>query len=165
MEDRARDGAGLTVRAGGPDDRGFVVALGAAAFAAFGDYAPIMRSFLDSPDVAIWIAEGERGPAGFALVETDARLPGLADLEAIAVDPHQRRQGVATALLQRVIASCREGRRGSALLVLTVAEDNEPAIALFERAGFEMVPGLIGRYAGGQRSRRMAKALTPARQP
>ena len=164
MEDRAQDGAGLTVRAGGRADDPFVIALGAAAFAPFGDYAPIMRSFLDSPSVAAWVAEDGGRPAGFALVETDPRLPGFADLVAIAVEPRHRRTGVATALLQRVVASCREGRT-PLLLVLTVAEDNEPAIALFRRAGFEMVPGLIGHYAGGQRSRRMAKALTLPSRP
>ena len=164
MEDRARDGSGLTVRAGVWGDAPFIVALGAAAFARFGDYAPIMQSFLDSPSVDAWIAETGHGPAGFALVETDPRLPGFADLVAIAVDPRHRREGVGTALLQRVIASCREGR-APLLLVLTVAEDNEPAIALFRRAGFEMVPGLIGHYAGGQRSRRMAKPLTPVSLP
>jgi ribosomal protein S18 acetylase RimI-like enzyme len=135
-----------------------VVALGAVAFARFGEYAPVMRGFLESEDVTSWIAERDGEPVGFALADTPAAYGELADLVAIAVDARHRRAGVGRALLSHVIAACEE-RKGLSLLILTVADDNHAAIALFRSFGFEMVPGLLGRYAGGQRSRRMARPV------
>jgi ribosomal protein S18 acetylase RimI-like enzyme len=158
VEDRPQAGAELTVRDGGPDDAAFVVALGTVAFARFGDYAPIMQGFLDSPEVRTIVAIAAGARVGFALVEEPLEHPGFADLVAIAVDAEHRRTGVGLALLTRVI-SLREARRERSLLVLTVADDNDAAIALFRSVGFEMIPGSLGRYAGGQRSRRMARRV------
>ena len=162
MGDRSHDGPGLTVREGRPNDAPFVVGLGSVAFARFGDYGPIMQAFLESPDVASFIAEAAGDCVGFALVDVPPAHPGFADLVAIAVDPRHRRTGVGRALLSRVIAS-REGRSEPSLLVLTVAADNDAAITLFRSQGFEMIPGALGRYAGGQTSRRMAKPVLPRR--
>jgi ribosomal protein S18 acetylase RimI-like enzyme len=158
--DRSHDGPGLTIREGGPADAPFVVGLGETAFARFGDYGPIMREFLGSPHVVSFIAcaAGER--VGFALLETPAAHRGIADLVAIAVESRHRRTGVGRALLRSVIASREEWGQPS-LLILTVADDNDDAIALFRSHGFEMIPGSLGRYAGGQTSRRMAKPLLP----
>jgi ribosomal protein S18 acetylase RimI-like enzyme len=160
--DRPQDGPGLTVREGRPDDAEFVVGLGATAFARFGDYGPIMRAFLASPDVTPFIAEAAGERVGFALVEAPADRPGLKDLVAIAVDARHRRTGVGRSLLSRVISAL-EARRDASLLVLTVADDNDPAIALFRGLGFEMIPGVFGSYAGGQTSRQMARYVIPRR--
>ena len=162
MGDRSLDGPGLTVREGRPDDVPFVVGLGATAFARFGDYGGIMREFLASPDVASFVAEAAGEPVGFALVEAPPAHPGFADLVAIAVDSRHRRTGVGRSLLLRVIASL-EARREASLLVLTVADDNDAAITLFLGLGFEMIPGVLGRYTGGQTSRRMARYVLPRR--
>jgi ribosomal protein S18 acetylase RimI-like enzyme len=139
-----------------------VVALGTTAFAPFGVYGPIMREFLASPDVASFIAEAAGERVGFALVESPPTHPGFADLVAIAVDSRHRRTGVGRALLSRVIANF-EARRAASLLVLTVADDNAPAITLFSSLGFEMIPGTFGHYTGGQTSRRMARYVLPRR--
>jgi [ribosomal protein S18]-alanine N-acetyltransferase len=160
--DRRQDGPGLTVRLGGRDDAPFVVGLGATAFARFGVYGPIMREFLASRDVTSYIAETDGEKVGFALLESPETHPGFADLVAIAVDSRHRRTGVGRALLSRVIATL-EARSAASLLVLTVAEDNDPAIALFGELGFELIPGAFGRYAGGQTSRRMARYVLPRR--
>jgi ribosomal protein S18 acetylase RimI-like enzyme len=160
--DRSHDGPGLTVREGRSDDAPFVVGLGADAFARFGDYGPIMREFLGSPDVASFIAEAAGERVGFALVEAPLTRPGFKDLVAIAVDSEHRRTGVGRSLLSRVIASLEE-RRDASLLVLTVADENEPAITLFRGLGFEMIPGVFGSYAGGQTSRQMARYVIPRR--
>jgi ribosomal-protein-alanine N-acetyltransferase len=157
MEDRPVDGSALTVRVGHPHDAPFVIGLGAAAFARFGDYGPIMAGFLASPAVVSFIAEEGGSPVGFALLELEGADRGIADLVAIAVDPAHRRRGVGRALMSRVVAA----RRKPTLLVLTVAEDNAAAIRLFRSHGFEMLPGSIGRYAGGQASRRMARPVLP----
>ena len=160
MADRPDDGPTVTIREGCPADHAFIVGLGASAFARFGDYGPIMQEFLNSPDVVSFIAESAGVPAGFALVDAPAAHRGIADLVAIAVDLRHRRTGIGRALLARVIAS-REGKKDPSLLVLTVADDNAPAITLFRAHGFEMIPGSPGSYAGGQTSRRMAKPVHP----
>ena len=162
MGDRARAGPGLIVREGRPDDEAFVVGLGATAFARFGEYGPVMRAFLASPEVVSFIAEAAGERVGFALVDRPASPPAFADLVAIAVDPRRRRTGVGRALLLRVIASLEE-RSEPSLLVLTVADDNDAAITLFRGLGFEMIPGVLGRYAGGQTSRQMARYVVPGR--
>jgi ribosomal protein S18 acetylase RimI-like enzyme len=150
----------LTVRRGSPADTPFIVGLGESAFARFGEYAPIMREFLGSPHVGSFIACSAGEPVGFALVEAPPGQPGLADLVAIAVAQPHRRTGVGRALLKSVLAS-REARDEPSVLVLTVADDNDGAIALFRAHGFAMVPGSFGLYAGGQTSRRMAKIVRP----
>jgi len=160
--DRSHDGPGLTVREGRPDDAPFVIGLGAKAFDRFGDYGPVMREFLASPEVASFIAEKEGARVGFALVESPQTRPWFKDVVAIAVDAGHRRTGVGRSLLSRVIASL-EARRDASLLVLTVADDNDPAITLFCGLGFEMIPGVLGSYAGGQTSRRMARYVIPRR--
>lgn len=162
MGDRPEDGPRLTIRAGLPADAPFVVALGAVTFARFGDYGPIMQGFLASPDVASFVAEAAGHRVGFALVDLPPAHRGFADLVAIAVDAQHRRTGVGRALLSRVIASREESGEPS-LLVLTVADDNDAAIALFRSSGFEMIPGSTGRYAGGQTSHQMAKVVLPRR--
>ncbi len=160
MGDRRHDGPALTLREGRPADAPFVVRLGAVAFARFGDYAPIMRGFFASPEVRSFVAELHGESVGFALVDAPAAIPGFADLVAIAVADEHRRRGIGRALLSRVIA-CREELGTQSLLVLTVAEDNDAAVALFRESGFEIMPGSLGRYAGGQPSRRMARPVLP----
>jgi len=160
--DRPVDGTGLTIREGGPADAPFVIGLGAAAFARFGAYGPIMQEFLISPDVVSLIAERDGEPIGFALVDLPSAYPRVADLVAIAVEPTHRRTGVGRALLNRVIASLEE-RDGPSLLVLTVADDNGDAMALFRSQGFHTIPGSGGHYAGGQTSRRMGRPVFPRR--
>jgi len=59
----------------------------------------------------------------------------------IAVDPAQRRQGVATALLEQMLE--RAGREAS--YTLEVRPSNEGAIALYERFGFRTA-GTRKRY-------------------
>lgn len=162
MGDGAEAGPGLTIRPGGAPDAPFIVALGAEAFARFGEYGPIMEGFLASPGVSSFVAwwAGER--VGFVLLDLPRSHPGLADMVAIAVDRRHWRKGVGRALLSRVIAA-REARGRPSLLLLTVAGDNDAAIALFRSLGFEMVPGATGRYAGGQESFRMVKAIARRR--
>ena len=162
MGDRPEDGPRLTVRRGRPPDAPFVVGLGAVAFARFGEYAPIMQEFLASPDVVVFIAEAAGQRVGFALVDLPPAHPGFADLVAIAVHAKHRRTGVGRALLSHVIASLEE-RAAPSLLVLTVADDNDAALALFRARGFEIVASSLGRYAGGQSSHRMATVVQPRR--
>ncbi len=79
-----------------------------------------------------WFAalEGERvlGYAGMQTVLDEGYIGN------IAVDPLQRRKGIASALLDALL---REAEALSlAFLTLEVREHNEPAIRLYERSGF-----------------------------
>lgn len=159
MDDRPEDGRALLIREGTPADAPFIVGLGEEAFARFGDYRPVLEEFLARPEVCAWIAVEAGEPAGFALVERPPAA-NLADLVAIAVDAGRRRAGIGRALLERVVEDV-AAQSAPALLVLTVAEDNPGAIALFREFGFRFVPGPFGRYAGGQNSRRMVRVVGP----
>lgn len=62
---------------------------------------------------------------------------GESDMMNIAVDAHYRRQGIAQALVKELVAQLRE--KGNHSLTLEVRISNAPAIALYEKLGFEQV--------------------------
>ncbi|MDI4637323.1 MULTISPECIES: ribosomal protein S18-alanine N-acetyltransferase [Halomonadaceae] len=68
---------------------------------------------------------------GFAVL---ARLPFEAELQAITVAPAARRQGVARALLERLITTATAW--GSERLLLEVRASNAPALGLYLALGF-----------------------------
>ena len=81
---------------------------------------------------------------GFALIaETDGivgfilarAIAGEAEILTLAVDPIGRRAGVGRALVEAAAVQARAG--GADCLFLEVAADNEPALALYNSAGFE----------------------------
>lgn len=69
-------------------------------------------------------------------VGSQAVLDG-ADMMNIAVDPAYRRQGVAAELVERLVTVLKE--KGVICLALEVRASNTPAIALYEKLGFEIV--------------------------
>jgi [ribosomal protein S18]-alanine N-acetyltransferase len=69
--------------------------------------------------------------AGFAVATLTV---DIADLETIVIDTHARRQGIGAALLEAVIAWCRQAH--AQRLELEVRVSNAAAIALYERFGF-----------------------------
>jgi ribosomal-protein-alanine N-acetyltransferase len=71
-----------------------------------------------------------------------------ADVQTLAVIPDRQRQGVGTALLDALVAEAR--RRGARDLLLDVREDNAPALAFYERHGFEHLSRRRGYYAHGR---------------
>lgn len=80
------------------------------------------------------------GYAGIALVVPPPRAE--AEVHTIAVATHGQRLGVGTALLRELLA---HADTYGAMTFLEVRTDNEPAIALYRKHGFEMV-GLRKRY-------------------
>jgi GNAT superfamily N-acetyltransferase len=112
------------------------------------------------PD-SLWHERAANGAAGDKVVtvvaEHDDRLLGMAtglvsDLESphaqdltmvgVFVDPTLRRQGIGALLVDKVIdwaKACDQARksaRGSARLLIWITDGNEPALALYRRAGF-----------------------------
>lgn len=103
---------------------------------------------------------GDGSPAGFALTRVVA---DEAELLLIAVTPAARRRGVGQALIADCIALA--AAAGATRLHLEVRECN-PAIALYQRAGFERAGRRRGYYhgKGGERRDALTLALTLGRQ-
>lgn len=148
-------------------------------YADLGDYGRIMPSWLDHPGVLAYveIADALRGFVLLGFYEfngvaersaTPAPAEAIdqayvADLLALAVHPQFQRQGVGRALLDHAIQvaelASRHGRVSE--LRLTVADDNQVGLRLYQRAGFRILDEEHGSYDGGQRAIRMARPLRP----
>jgi ribosomal protein S18 acetylase RimI-like enzyme len=102
------------------------------------EHAGGILSVLARQGVSLLLAECSGTLAGFLLLtrpddSTGTHYRGL----TMAVARDYRRQGIGSALLaaaQRLVETCREDG-----LLLTVYKNNEPAIRLYERFGFEMI--------------------------
>lgn len=74
-------------------------------------------------------------------------LPPDADVQTIAVSPNAQGRGVGRLLLEELISTA-IGRECTQLL-LEVRSDNESAIAMYERFGFESISKRRDYYASG----------------
>ena len=89
---------------------------------------------LDNPAVAILLALGEDGAIlGYAVLSA---VLDEGNLDNIAVAPDARLQGVGEALLRTLTGF---GREHLSCLMLEVRASNTPAIALYEKHGFQAV--------------------------
>lgn len=89
------------------------------------------------------------GPDGFILMRAVA---DEAEVLTLAVRPQARRQGLGSRLVED--AAIEAVARGAVRLLLEVAADNAPALAVYVQAGFVEVgrrPGYYARPHGGQR--------------
>ncbi len=75
-------------------------------------------------------------------------IPPDADLQTIAVAPRAQGRGLGRELLAAAVAEAR--RRGCRQVMLEVAHDNETAIALYTRAGFESLGRRRDYYGPGR---------------
>jgi ribosomal-protein-alanine N-acetyltransferase len=81
-------------------------------------------------------------------------------LLAIATDPGHRRQGLARALFEEMIA---EGEAAGVLdAYLEVRPSNDAALALYRSHGFDLLDVRRGYYADGEDAWIMARRLAPA---
>ena len=130
----------LAVRPARAEDLGAIARLEEAAFR---DPWPreMLECELEHPRALLLVAaRGEEGtPVGYAAFR---RAVDEAELLRLAVDPAERRQGIARAL----VAAGLDRLRGGDLQVcfLEVRVDNEPAIQLYRALGF----GVAGRRKG-----------------
>lgn len=93
-----------------------------------------------------------QAPGGFVVTSTDGfalgrAVAGEAELLTIAVDPAAQGRGQGRLLLAAFEARARGG--GADVLFLDVAEDNLPARALYEAAGWQDAGRRRGYYAAG----------------
>ena len=112
---------------------------------AYGDLPSVIaierRSFPTPWSLAMFVLELSK-PSGICLAaENDdgliaylvcARYDDVWHLMNVAVDPEQRRRGVATELIERLFEEAGPGAR----FTLEVRVSNGPAIAMYERFGF-----------------------------
>ncbi|WP_416342423.1 ribosomal protein S18-alanine N-acetyltransferase [Isoptericola peretonis] len=92
------------------------------------------------PDAVAVYGPGPKPVVGYAGLWFDG---DVAQVMTIGVDPYYQRHGVGRALLEALIERARTLRAGAVLLEVRV--DNGPALALYERFGFERI-GLRKRY-------------------
>jgi ribosomal-protein-alanine N-acetyltransferase len=122
------------------------------------DLAQIQDILKTSPEAAAWsrtsVAEiFESAPAYFLLgwqseeiagFIAGRRVQGEAEILNLAVKPHFRRRGIGKALVLELLQVL---ERDSVLRVfLEVRESNAPAIAFYQRFGFEVVGRRIAYY-------------------
>ncbi|MDI6910096.1 ribosomal protein S18-alanine N-acetyltransferase [Nocardioides sp.] len=105
------------------------------------------------------LAEGIRGAlptVSYLVAEVDGRVVGhavtsvvedVAELQRIAVGAEHRRRGLASALLDEVVATARAG--GADRLLLEVREDNAGALAFYAARGFVEVDRRRRYYRDG----------------
>jgi [ribosomal protein S18]-alanine N-acetyltransferase len=93
----------------------------------------------------------------YLVAEIDGQLAGYAglmvsgetaDVQTLAVAPAFQRQGVGTTLLAALVDEAR--RRGADTLLLDVRADNDAAIALYSRHGFDQISSRRGYYDAGR---------------
>lgn len=91
------------------------------------------------------VAEDESGElAGYAGLRV---VDGTADIQTIAVAPAHQRHGLGTTLLDALVNEAR--RRRASELLLDVRADNEPALALYRRHGFDRIARRRGYFGAG----------------
>lgn len=92
------------------------------------------------------VAEAESGElAGYAGLRV---VDGTADIQTVAVAPAHQRHGLGTMLLGALIDEAR--RRRATEMLLEVRADNEPALALYQRHGFEQIARRRGYFGAGR---------------
>jgi ribosomal protein S18 acetylase RimI-like enzyme len=164
------------IRQAEPADADWIRDTAARVYADLGDYRSIVPGWLAHAGVLAFLDCDERTGTrrGFVLLgfyepggapaPLAAPAPGavyLADLIAIGVEPRFQRGGAGARLLGHALdlAQLAKLRAPVSEMRLTVAATNKPALALFERFGFEVLDPHHGAYDGGQPAIRMRRKL------
>ena len=148
-----------TVREAGPDDLDGVATLEARVFAEGTEAAWSPRSveeeFAALGDTRrIVVAVDDSAVVGHAVLMAAG---GSGDLTRVAVDRSRRRLGIASRLVDALVAEARA--IGLDAVLLEVADGNTGAIALYERHGFERIARRAAYYPDGSDALVMRKAL------
>lgn len=99
---------------------------------------PFLKSSLNDLDYELWIAETDGEVVGFIDLRTihDFCHGGkLTYIQNLYVAPKYRRSGVGSRLLQKIIE--RAEKKGALEIHVVTRFDNEPAIRLYKKHGFQ----------------------------
>jgi tRNA threonylcarbamoyladenosine biosynthesis protein TsaB len=127
-----------------PDDAGAMARLHAAGFPEAWS-AAAFRDLLKEPGVLALGMQQAGTLCGFALTRSVA---DESDLLTIVTDVSRLRGGIAASLVKAL--ETRLGERGVSRWTLDVAEDNLPAIQLYQKAGFAEDGRRAGYYTSGR---------------
>jgi len=115
-----------------------------------------LRDYIASPRVEMLVATQGREIAGYSLVAF-RKDSALARLYSLAVAPQWNGKGLGRALLEASEKAAR--RRGATVLRLEVRSENQPAIGLYTKAGFECFDRIDDYYEDGATALRFEKSL------
>jgi ribosomal-protein-alanine N-acetyltransferase len=139
---REDDPPGLLIQPAGSADAAVMAALHGACF----PEQPWDRAAIEAlmrPSRAFALLASISGhPAGFCLARDAA---DEAEILSLCVLPEQRRHGIGRRLLEAAMTEAR--RRRCRALYLEAAVDNQAALALYRRLGFEVLGRRRGYYA------------------
>ena len=90
------------------------------------------------------VADDDGAVVGYAGLMTVGRQ---ADVQTVAVAPDHQGQQLGATLLRAILAEATS--RGCTEVLLEVRADNEPALHVYETAGFERISVRRGYYPGG----------------
>ncbi len=153
----------MTVREAGPDDLAALVSLEQDNLGADAWPPGLLQEGIDGrvPYATYLVAEVEAatGPvvAGHAVLSV---VGDVAELQRISVGAEHRRAGLATALLDTVVAEACAG--GADRLLLEVREDNAGALSFYAARGFVEVDRRRRYYRDGATAVVLRRGLGPA---
>jgi len=138
----------MSLRDLSPDDLEAITELDAICFPA-GTAFPreTFAECLDSPDCQCFGAEQAGKIIAFAVLFFSG--PRAAQIITIDVHPDYRRQGLATLLMAEI--EKRAKKEGVVRIVLQVAPDNDPALALYQKWGFA-IKSVLRDYYGPRKN-------------
>ena len=118
---------------------------------------PVLRRFLFAEGARTLVAESGDDILGFLIVQDHGRARG--HVITIDVLAEHRRSGVGTALLR--VGEDWLAQQGVKTVELETSVQNAPALALFQRFGYQVVRYLPDYYRNHSDAYLMEKALTP----
>ena len=134
----------MIVRAATVADVTAVTALEAAVFGPDAWSEASVTEELTGPRRRAWVAE-EGAVVGYAV---SSYAGDVADLQRVAVDPAHQGRGIASTLVRTLTDAARAD--GAERVLLEVAADNEPALALYARHGFGEIDRRLAYYRDGR---------------
>lgn len=118
-----------------------------------------LRRYIGAPSALMLAAFSDAVFAGYALIGL-RKGATVASLYSIAVDPDMGGRGLGRALM--IAAEQGAAARGRTALTLEVRADNDGAVGLYERLGYERFDAIEDYYEDGETALRMRKGLKPA---
>lgn len=156
---RHAPGAGVTIRPGRASDVDALLVIEKEVFPTDRLNARALRRSLRSPTISFLTAVQDGRPVGYALLHR-RRASSVVQLASIAVAPEAGGRGVGAMLLEA--AEREAARHGARRVRLEVRPDNEPARALYDRAGYRRLDVVDDYYSDGTPAWRYEKELDGA---